>query len=42
VSLALTLSETGAGLTSTPLRRLADELAAISEARSFMAPLLSR
>jgi hypothetical protein len=40
VSLALTLSETGAGLTSTPLRRLADELAAAAQARAFVASLL--
>jgi hypothetical protein len=40
VSLALTLSETGSGLTSTPMRRLADELAAIARARAAMASLL--
>jgi hypothetical protein len=40
VSLALTLSETGSGLTATPMRRLADELAAIARARAAMASLL--
>lgn len=40
VSLALTLSEAGAGLTVTPLRRLADELAAVAEARAVVASLL--
>ncbi len=34
VSLGLSLSETGAGLTGTPLRRLADALAALGEARA--------
>ena len=34
VSLALSLSETGAGLTSTPLRRLAEALAQAADARS--------
>jgi hypothetical protein len=34
VSLGLSLSETGAGLTGTPLRRLADALAAVEEARA--------
>jgi hypothetical protein len=39
VSLALSLSETGAGLTSVPLQRLAEALAAISEARAAAASL---
>lgn len=39
VSLALSISETGAGLTATPLRRLADALAAIAAARAAVAPL---
>jgi hypothetical protein len=39
VSLALTLSETGAGLTTTPLRRLADELAAIEDAQALVRSL---
>ena len=34
VSLGLSLSETGGGLTSTPLRRLADALGALQEARA--------
>ncbi len=40
VSLALTLSEAGSGLTAIPLRRLADELAAMEDARAFVQPLL--
>jgi hypothetical protein len=41
VSLALTLSETGAGLTATPLRRLADQLAAVEDAKAAVASLRS-
>jgi hypothetical protein len=41
VSLALTLSEAGAGLTATPLRRLADQLAAIEDAEAAVAGLRS-
>jgi hypothetical protein len=41
VSLALTLSETGSGLTATPLRRLADQLAALEDARVAVASLRS-
>jgi hypothetical protein len=40
VSLALTLSETGSGLTATPMRRLADGLAASARARAAVASLL--
>lgn len=39
VSLGLSLSETGAGLTMTPLRRLADALAVVDEARAQAAGL---
>lgn len=42
VSLALSLSETAAGLTNTPLRRLADALAAVEEARAAAASLRPR
>ena len=40
ISLALSLSETGAGLTSTPMRRLADALATTTAARAAVASLL--
>jgi hypothetical protein len=39
VSLALSLSETAAGLTNTPLRRLADALAAVEQVRAGAASL---
>jgi hypothetical protein len=40
VSLALTLSETGDGLTATPLRRLATALADLERSRSVVASLM--
>jgi hypothetical protein len=40
VALAVAVSEAGASLTSTPLRRLADALAATVDARAGVAPLL--
>ena len=40
VSLALSLSEAGSGLTSTPLRRLADALAEVQRAKAMVASLV--
>jgi hypothetical protein len=40
VSLALSLSEAGSGLTSTPLRRLADALAEVERAQAVVASLV--
>ena len=40
VSLALSLSETGASLTATPLQRLARVLAAVEAARAAVASLV--
>ena len=40
VSLALSLSETGSGLTATPLRRLAEALGEVERARAVVASLV--
>jgi len=39
ISLALSLSETGSGLTAVPLQRLAEALAAVTAARAAAASL---